>query len=178
MNIINRTKSTIERYHFKSKQDWMYVFVEDLLGELVIFTGKGAWGYIWSPQSRGENVTLKQFIVSAEEDYLSQKLLGGRNKCREWDPKATELEFRKQIKKARREKSLTQYKARDLWESVELCDWELGIDIWAANLPHDLNYYFEDLEEYICYRPTQICLQLKNEFIPAIKAQFQKELDS
>lgn len=130
------------RFFFKKSGGWVFFYIDEDFGTLTVHSDHGDWVHTWNPAHTG-HPTLKDFIISADEHYLTGKLTMGRTKDK-WDPQGTRQNL---IDTAKDDEVLrvvlNEAFALSIWE------WELGHDLWLYTAPDEINQNFPDLWEYI-----------------------------
>jgi len=169
----------VEKYHFRFEQwGWMNVFIHEMgprgssgygCGELVIHSDWGTWAYVWTGIDEGK--ILKQFLVEADCDYITRKLMGNRGD-KEWDPEATRAALMRELCEE-------HHRATDaeLIRAIAACDWDSGETLWVERAPAELHDLFDPLYEHIVYRPTIEWTVLKEGLLPALKAHLKSLLE-
>lgn len=184
----------VEKLHFRFAHfGWMNVYLHDMVrssisnygaGELVIHSDWGTWAYIWSGIDEGE--TFREFLVKADCDYLTRKLMGGYTNMQEWDPEATKVEIAKKIKEDTEGAFTRSVRASGagvpwsdvLLEQLEQCDWDSGLLFWAERMEPDLcEFLGAEPWEYAVMKQSSECCVLKEQLLPVIKS-YLKERNS
>jgi hypothetical protein len=154
--------ATVEVYRFWFKpHGWVFFYIDEEFGTLAIHSDHGDWTHTWNPAHTGKK-TLKDFIISANEDYLTGKLTMGRKDAKEWDPDATKKHLIQCAKEAGDEtrSSLNEAFAMSTWE------WEQGPDLWMHTAPQEAWDAFPDLYEYAIREETSGVQYLRHAFLP------------
>ncbi|MFV8250221.1 hypothetical protein [Bdellovibrio bacteriovorus] len=164
--------------------DWVKVSFDDPKGLIQIESSFGSYSFIWS--AMGDGHTLRTFFVKTDKHYLAEKLW--HNSHRETEAFVCSeafVDLKKRIFKERRDGSLLDWEARDLYDAaVEFQD-DLGSDasyerfITAMGESEVLNKW--DSEPWHCHygmRPIGRFVCLRDELIPLIQSEFKKTLDA
>lgn len=143
------------RYVVKPEDPWRAwgIFLLDSSGMFTVVSDNGNYAYKWSDWGPGD---FREFLAGLDLSYLCTKLAAGRN---EYQGQATLSNIREDICQRRREKGLTQKKARHEWNLAEQVDtshgesfaaWlsetELGSDSYeygVYDLPQRLRFFYD-----------------------------------
>jgi hypothetical protein len=129
-----------------------------------IYSDYGSVAYCWG--SIGCD-TLKEFIVSADEYYLTKKLVE-YDKQREVDWEATKKSIKKWILEERRCGDSSKEDARELFDDLYYCE-------CVEEYSHQTNTV-SDFWEYIVYVESNYSKALREQVIKPLKELFAKQI--
>lgn len=114
-------------------------------GQVIILSDYGHWAHWWG--HRGEGVSVPEFLVSLDRDYMGKKMMG--QSLLEFDLKSTVQTIREAIICYRKTDDLSKIAAADEWELVKsLEDGDLSFELWC----HE-----SSLTDGYEYRRTEVC---------------------
>lgn len=156
------TKSTVEKIRITEVKncDPIEVIIEDFgdgQGQIFINVSCDCWSKFWGSMGCG----IKEFFISCDKYYLAKKLIP-YDRMLEDDLEGTIENIKEHIIEWRREGSYTKERARELWDSLELCG-----DIYEIRESEIGS--IDDWYEFIQRKPTSECKSLRDIIIPAIK---------
>ncbi|NWO11772.1 hypothetical protein HLV40_15380 [Chromohalobacter salexigens] len=105
--------------------DPISIYLEDYgqgKGKLTVGCWDATWSYYWG--AMGDR-SLVEFIIGTNNGYLANKLKRDGEKFSELDIEALEDQVRKEIVRDRREGTLGDLEARELWDRFEDMDFEM-----------------------------------------------------
>jgi hypothetical protein len=156
----------VHKFHFEDLS-WASVKIDEWgngNGELSISSDHGSWSYGW----RGTGTaTLKDFIIGAGEHYLVDKLVGRVRG--EWNPEETKRKIQGEIIENRRHGYYDREEARELWNELECCTWDMGPDIFLNNAPHCLWTSYCELYEMLVYDEPYEVIWLRDSILPFLR---------
>lgn len=130
----------------------------------LIYSDYGNAAYCWS--STGCD-TLKEFIVSADEYYLTKKLVE-YDKQREVDWELTKKSIKRWILEERRCGDRSKEEARELWDDLYYCE---SVDEYS----HQTNTV-SDFWEYIIYVESNYNKGFREQVIRPLKELFKNQI--
>jgi|GEM_PF-2930322 hypothetical protein len=98
------------------RSEWARIWITDD-GCISILSDYGNYGY-WFGAPGGE---FRRFLTNCGDDYITNKLSEGR---RNLDQRATELNAKRLVLRARRDRSIDRETARDEWNAVRDVEWD------------------------------------------------------
>jgi hypothetical protein len=156
---MTNNKSTMETYRIFRNGEWATIAIQgwvkgsQQLGELLIHSSFGSWGYRWVNIGQ----PIKRMLISAGFDALMGKLMAG--KLREFDFQASEQAWLRHVEAACQAGTLTLQQAaevRDLSAMPEHCSLDMFLRNLEDSQPADAGLHnhplWEDLAAYVICR--------------------------
>lgn len=174
----------VKMLRFRLNNGWDYIWVtyHDQKGFISITSSFGNYSYIWS--SMGKGVTLREFFLRANCDYLAEKLYHeSRNELHYFSFSSAIQDIKKAVAAEVKAKSITRSEAKVILE--ELKDWSDEADSEMSQETFLRDFFaYEALSTFDCepwhsnygLKVKGTFLTLRDEIVPLIKDHFSNEL--
>lgn len=162
------------RFWFKDSAGWAFFYIDSATNVLSIISDWGDYSYRW--HNIGEQ-TLEEFIASSDCDYLTRKLLHGKENRKEFKLLRSLANVKEHICKARRRNYLSAARARELWiwaDGTLVCcenDQDLYREIMDNEEFADVS---TEMPELFIYEPKDSTIFLKESLLPFFQSFLKK----
>lgn len=151
MSVTKSVNATVYRVHADGEwatimmEHWVRKPVSDIqpyhyVGELVIYSSFGRFGYQWGHCGR----PFPQFLLDMDMGYFMTKMYAGE--VRVFDFEATVADMKRRIRSQRREHSFDRQDARNLYDAVEAISYTSDSSEFCSALLEDNEFRNSDGE--------------------------------
>ncbi|MDD5301475.1 MAG: hypothetical protein PHS14_00085 [Elusimicrobia bacterium] len=171
---VRRTDAEVYSTRFDKQYGWAIIILHEETGVVAITSDYGDWTYSWPSPGRG-NCTLKEFVCHGSYDYMACKFEGG--KPEEFDGAATRAAFTKRLFQQRRDRSIQKEEARDVYDSLEACEWGGNVEGLYLSADEDLRKWMgSEWYEFNVFTRGHKFYWLRDGILPAIVDEIRKTL--
>jgi hypothetical protein len=183
-SIDNVYEDDVKMVRFRLNKGWDYVWItyHDEKGFLSITSSYGNYSYIWS--AMGEGTTLRQFFLTANNQYLSDKFFHDRHKEKyAFDLDLAFVEMKKDLFENRRNGGFSSEQAREVFNDIK--DWQEWSDSGMSEERFYTEYFDrreiskwnqEPWESNYGRKLSTAYMVLYEEIVPMIRDHFKMEL--
>lgn len=169
-----RTDAEVFSTRFDKQYGWAIIILHEETGVVAITSDYGDWVYSWPSPGRGP-YTLKEFVCHGSYDYMACKFEAG--KPEQFDGDATHRAFYKRLFDQRREDALEKDEARDIFDSLEACEWNGSVEGFYLSADDDLREWMGgDWYESVVYTRGHKFYWLRDGILPALVEEIRKTL--